>query len=578
MDDFLFNHSIQPFEQRALVRQQQEDNRREQVIGFEGNKIGEEANEIVRRGFDDLVSSTRDTLQAYESAQGDLIGELGYLGDDISSALNSVSSDLEEMNKNLGEGLGQVDKTLKGGFTATAAVMGLGFTALHRKIDEGIEEVSGKLDNIDESITELTDTVDTGLQEIDQTLDEGITELTEETKEGFAKVAETVDSGLQEIDQTLDEGITELTEETKEGFAKVAETVDSGLQEIDQTLDEGFSNVCETIEEGMETVDNTLILGFQEESRQLQKINHTLSQGIYQLSSLLENVSDELVDIKCEISQGFENLGSLFQWGFSEVIAQAELQNEKLAKIIHILLRPAATKARELYAHAVANYRRRLADEALKSFLYLLEEKEYWVVLGTYVPLHRLIANIYLFDKRDYDNAIRYYEFAVKYAPLGAKSLRALLLLHLGLCFYYKKDFVTAKIFVEKSLQEKYSLEAEYQLAQYCALCGESKEAFLRLKKIIKLNKSYVVKILREADFQTIQREVLSYLLNLNQLNSLSGIKKHLVNLARIILQIISKVKKRGKSTEKFKTLLRKLLDVVKNIQAQIEKLQKATK
>ena len=545
MDDFLFNHSIQPFEQRALVRQQQEDNRREQVIGFEGNKIGEEANEIVRRGFDDLVSSTRDTLQAYESAQGDLIGELGYLGDDISSALNSVSSDLEEMNKNLGEGLGQVDKTLKGGFTATAAVMGLGFTALHRKIDEGIEEVSGKLDNIDESITELTDTVDTG---------------------------------LQEIDQTLDEGITELTEETKEGFAKVAETVDSGLQEIDQTLDEGFSNVCETIEEGMETVDNTLILGFQEESRQLQKINHTLSQGIYQLSSLLENVSDELVDIKCEISQGFENLGSLFQWGFSEVIAQAELQNEKLAKIIHILLRPAATKARELYAHAVANYRRRLADEALKSFLYLLEEKEYWVVLGTYVPLHRLIANIYLFDKRDYDNAIRYYEFAVKYAPLGAKSLRALLLLHLGLCFYYKKDFVTAKIFVEKSLQEKYSLEAEYQLAQYCALCGESKEAFLRLKKIIKLNKSYVVKILREADFQTIQREVLSYLLNLNQLNSLSGIKKHLVNLARIILQIISKVKKRGKSTEKFKTLLRKLLDVVKNIQAQIEKLQKATK
>ncbi len=428
MSDFLFNYPIQSFEQRAFVRQQLEDNKRAQVLGLEGRKAQERANEILREGFGDLVESTRDSVQAMGAPQ------IEYVGDDLSSALDNVSAELEGVNRNIDEGLSRIDKTLVGGFAATNLVLGVGFTALHQKLEECTEEVVDALN---------------------------------------------------------------------EGFGEVVQSIDEGFRDVRETLDEGFGEI----------------------------------------SSLLDDVKVEISDTRASIDSGFEKLGALFDWGFSGLIAQAELQNEKLGQIIKILLKPVTTEARDLFSHAVNNYQRRFTAAALESFSYLLEEKKYRVVFSTYFPIYRFMADIYFFDGKDYDKAREYYELTLKYTPEeeNTQRLRSLLHLCIGHCHYFKKEFVQAIGCAEKSLKTKYSTEAEYQLAQYCALSGEKDKALSHLKSVLSSDRKYIFRVLQEPDFVSIKKEIQQFLIWMKRIRDLRNLKLKIIEIKKNIRQEIEK-------------------------------------
>lgn len=225
MSDFLFNYEIQPFEQRALVRQQLEDNKRAQVLGLEGRKAQEKANEILRGGFGDLVESTRDSVRALGASQA----QIEYFSDDLSSALDNVSAELEGVNRNIDEGLSRVDRTLVGGFVATNLVLGAGFTALHQKLEECTGDIVGALD---EGFGEVVQTIDEGSQNITKTLDEGFGEISSLLDDVAVELSETrasIDSGFEELGALFDWGFSgliaqaELQNENLERIIKILE-------------------------------------------------------------------------------------------------------------------------------------------------------------------------------------------------------------------------------------------------------------------------------------------------------------------------------------------------------------------
>lgn len=439
MSNFLFDYPIQPFEQRAIVRQHLEDNKRLLAVGIKGNKGQSEANEILKREFDCLVESTRGSIRAIEASRV----QTAY-PDDL---LDDISVELDGINRSVDEGLTRVDKTLVGGFAVTNAVLGVGFSALYE--------------------------------------------------------------ALNEVDQTLE----------------------GGFQDVRETIDEGFGEI----------------------------------------SSLLDELAGEFSDIKVSVDSGFEKLGALFDWGFSDLITQAELQNKSLKHIIKILLKPVTTEAHDLLSHAMRKYQNKFIKEALESFLFLLDEKKYRVVFDTYFPIYRFIGDIYLFEMQEYDKASEYYNLAVKYAPRDAKNLRSLLFLHIGYCYYYRQEFVKAIESVEESINANYSNEARYQLAQYCALSGKKDEAMVHLMSVLDSDKKYIFRVLQEPDFVSIKEEIKQFLIWLKRIRDLRSLKLQIVEMEKRVSHEIERNKLLNMDST---TLDKKLVALSKAIKI-IEELDK---
>src|SRR2546427_10223616 len=56
----------------------------------------------------------------------------------------------------------------------------------------------------------------------------------------------------------------------------------------------------------------------------------------------------DLGTVVTDLSQGIDALGSMFQWGFDEIICQLELVRDDLREILKTLRRPLETQAKEL--------------------------------------------------------------------------------------------------------------------------------------------------------------------------------------------------------------------------------------
>lgn len=158
------------------------------------------------------------------------------------------------------------------------------------------------------------------------------------------------------------------------------------------------------------------------------------------------------------------------------------------------------------------------------------------------------MADIYFFDRRDYDKAREYYELTLKYTLEEKNTQRLLSLLHLciGHCYYFKKEFVQAIECAEKSLKTKYSTEAEYQLAQYCALNGEKDKALSHLKSVLNSDRKYVFRVLQEPDFVSIKKEIQQLLIWLKRIRDLWNLKLKIIELEKNTGQEIEKNKQLG--------------------------------
>ncbi|MGR3303026.1 MAG: tetratricopeptide repeat protein [Candidatus Scalindua sp.] len=220
-----------------------------------------------------------------------------------------------------------------------------------------------------------------------------------------------------------------------------------------------------------------------------------------------ERKEDVIHDIEYDmrsIGQGMRGLKAAFEWGISDVVWLIEMDREDLKGIIMALCGASNKQTNMLRGKAEDAYASGKMDNAL---VYLTElephtVKDFSVCIS--------LGMIYLFHKIDKEKALEYFERAVKNARSLSAYYASYALLYKALI---KRDFgLIAE--AEECTNEAIKLspdftEAMYQNAQYNALLNRPEKAVSLLKKAIKEDVNYCLKISGERDFNGIKSEII---------------------------------------------------------------------
>ena len=275
-------------------------------------------------------------------------------------------------------------------------------------------------------------------------------------------------------------------------------------------------------------------------------------------------IADKIDIATREITEGFQELQATFDWGFTELIWQIEQERKVLKDILEVLQAPLDTQAKELKKRAEYAYQNDWIDDALKDFLESEKKNRYDFTI------HQNLGNIYLFEKKDPDKALEYYEKAVKYATPKSSYYTSVSLLHEGLVKYLQKDFKEAYNATLKAIELSPDFyEAHYQHAQYCANIGKYDETIKHLKKaIVEGDKYYCVKADSEKDFDVMKEQLKSLFKELqinaqNQVTIESGEVTGVIDRAKSyydipIINVVDGLKVAGNKLEEAKIFIGK--------------------
>jgi hypothetical protein len=216
-----------------------------------------------------------------------------------------------------------------------------------------------------------------------------------------------------------------------------------------------------------------------------------------------EDVIHDIEYDKKSIGQGMRGLKAAFEWGISDVVWLIEKDREDLKGIITALCGVSDKQMNMLRDKAEGAYASGKMDDAL---VYLTElepqtVKDFSVCIS--------LGMIYLFHKIDKEKALEYFEKAVKNAGSQFAYYASYTLLYKALI---KRDFGLIEE-AEECTNEAIKLspdftEAMYQNAQYNALLNRPEKAVPLLKKAIKEDIIYCLKISGEQDFDGIKPEI----------------------------------------------------------------------
>ncbi|MBA7574152.1 hypothetical protein ES708_15954 [subsurface metagenome] len=265
-------------------------------------------------------------------------------------------------------------------------------------------------------------------------------------------------------------------------------------------------------------------------STQTEKIIESQAEAVDSIIVSQARIADKIDIATREITEGFQGLQATFDWGFTELIWQIEQEREVLKDILKVLQAPLDTQAKELKKRAEYAYRNGWIDDALKDFLESEKKNRYDFTI------YQNLGNIYLFEKKDPDIALEYYEKAVKYATPKSSYYTSISLLHKGLVNYLQKDFKEAYNTTLKVIELSQDFyEAHYQHAQYCAILGKYDEAIKHLKKaIVEGDKYYCVKADSEKDFDVMKEQLKSLFKEL-QVNAQNQVTIELGEVIKVI-------------------------------------------
>lgn len=244
-------------------------------------------------------------------------------------------------------------------------------------------------------------------------------------------------------------------------------------------------------------------------SRQTTKIVNSQLETANRIIVSQDRISSGIDNINFGIdrlSDGLESLASAFDWGFSELVWQIEMQREELNNILKVLEAPLDTQAKELKKRAEDAYKNKWIDDALEDFLESEKKNRYDFTV------HQYLGNIYLFEKNTPEIALKYYEKAVKYSTPKSPYYASFALIHIALIYYLEKDFKKAYDATSKAIELSPDLyEAHYQHAKYCANLGKYDEAIKHLNEAQIGDKYYCIKADSEKDFQAMKKQLLSF-------------------------------------------------------------------
>ena len=222
-----------------------------------------------------------------------------------------------------------------------------------------------------------------------------------------------------------------------------------------------------------------------------EKINNGLSELSYDIQ---------------DVAEGIYGLKAAFEWGISEITWQIEQNREVLRSILDVLMAPLDTQAKELKRRAEDAYSNKWYDDALIDFLESEKRNRYDFTV------HISVGIIYLFNLINRDKALEYFEKAIKYAKPKSPYHASFALLYKGLIFRDKGLLKDAEACASEavSLSPDFG-EAHYQLSQYNAALGNSRESIEALRKAIRIDRCYCLKASNDSMFDPIKSELLKF-------------------------------------------------------------------
>ena len=220
-----------------------------------------------------------------------------------------------------------------------------------------------------------------------------------------------------------------------------------------------------------------------------------------------QDISEEAIQ---EISYSIKNVGlgmsglkAAFEWGISDVVWCIEKDTEELSDVLMNIYRVPDGKMDHLRHKADDAFAMGDMAGAMEMFaeIELLIKDDFSICIS--------YGMIYLFHKIDKEQALVYFDRAIKYARPYSTYYTSYALLYKGLI---KRDLGLIEE-AEKCSSEAIRLspgltEAMYQNAQYNALLNRPEKAITLLKKAIKEDLVYCLKILWEQDFRQISAEI----------------------------------------------------------------------
>lgn len=203
------------------------------------------------------------------------------------------------------------------------------------------------------------------------------------------------------------------------------------------------------------------------------------------------------------VEQGIYGLQAAFEWGISEVVWQIEQNRQVLRNILEVLMAPLDTQAKELRRRAEDAYANGWIEDALEDFLESEKKNRYDF------SVHISIGMIYLFQKKNKEKALEYFDKAIKYARPKSAYHTSFALLYKALIRYNSNLIEEA----EKLTAEAVDLspdfaEALYQNAQYNARLKNIQKSVSNLEKAIRSDRNYCLKAAHEPCFDSVRSEI----------------------------------------------------------------------
>ncbi len=253
-----------------------------------------------------------------------------------------------------------------------------------------------------------------------------------------------------------------------------------------------------------------------------------LGKGVSELKKILKNQTEKMIAAQIDsadeivvsqgisedalqeinydmksVAQGMSGLKAAFEWGISDVVWCVEQETEELRDVMMNIYRVPDGKMDQL---------RHKADDAFTSgnmagAMEMFAEIESLITDDFSICIS--YGMIYLFHKIDKEEALVYFDRAIKHVRPYSTYYTSYALLYKALI---NRDFGLIEE-AEKCTSEAVDLspgftEAMYQNAQYNALLNRPEKAIPMLKRAIKEDIVYCLKILWEQDFKQISSEI----------------------------------------------------------------------
>jgi tetratricopeptide (TPR) repeat protein len=202
-------------------------------------------------------------------------------------------------------------------------------------------------------------------------------------------------------------------------------------------------------------------------------------------------------------SSGIYGLKASFEWNISEVVWQLEQNIQEFKDMIKILYSSQEPSYAGMRRLAQEDYENGRIADAIRNFLKLSQrfKDDFSVFLS--------LGLISLFHEKDKEKALEYFTESIEIARSQSDFYTSYVLLHKALVLRNLNRLEEAEEFSKQAVDLSPGLtEALYQNAQYSALLKKTDTAISLLKKIIRVDILYCLKIANERDFDGIRSHI----------------------------------------------------------------------